>query len=277
MSGRGKFNLIMTESFSLLTLNCFGLWLPGTRRRLHALGRELEHCHHQIVCLQEIQLHAYQKLLVNTCGSYPYPIHEPYFHCPKGGLLTLSRIPITGKSFEPYTERGLWYTPMLLDRLFHKGMLIKKLTWAQIPVVIINTHLLANFAGDWERHGMYAHVEEKQLQQLAKTVQGQPADSLIIVVGDFNIPRGSKLYHGFLASSGLTDPLAGDTRPTLRPPSGIPSRYSLPIDYVLVRIPDIYSFKINCDLYFSGKYRISHQRQGYLSDHNGIEIHIRIN
>ncbi|HKG55534.1 MAG TPA: endonuclease/exonuclease/phosphatase family protein, partial [Anaerolineales bacterium] len=177
--------------------------------------------------------------------------------------------------FEPYTERGLWYTPMLMDKLLYKGMLIKKLAWGDVPMTIINTHIMANYVGDWERHGLYARVEEKQLQQLAKTVRHQSADSIIIVVGDFNIPRGSKLYYDFLANSGLTDPLAGDNRPTLRTPPGVPSRYSLPIDYAFVRIPSTYSLKIDCEFCFSNKYQISRWRHDYLSDHNGIEIRMR--
>jgi endonuclease/exonuclease/phosphatase family metal-dependent hydrolase len=265
----------MTDSFSLLTLNCFGLWLPNTWRRLRALTKELEQSSYQVVCLQELQLHQYQKLLVEGCASYPYALYEPYVHCPKGGLLTLSRIHTLSTAFEPYTDRGLWYTPMLLDKLFFKGMLITRLTWNNFPMVIINTHLLANFAGDWERHGMYARVEEKQLLQVAETVQSQPLDSIVIVVGDFNIPRGGRLYHDFLARSGLTDLLAGDTRPTLRLPPGTPSRFSLPIDYVLVRIPERRSFKIDCDLCFSKTYPIYNKREGYLSDHSGIEIQIQ--
>jgi endonuclease/exonuclease/phosphatase family metal-dependent hydrolase len=261
-----------TDSFSLLSLNCFGLWLPNTRRRLLALARELEQSPYQVVCLQEIQLHQYQNLLIEGCASYPYPVYEPYFHCPKGGLLTLSRLPSANTSFEPYVDRGFWYTPMLLDRSFFKGMLITRLTWNDLPMVIINTHLLANFAGDWERRGMYARVEEKQLQQLAETVESQPADSLIVVVGDFNIPRGGRLYHDFLGRAGLTDLLAGDTRPTLRLPIRAPSRFSLAIDYVLVRMSKEQSFKINCDLCFSGQYPLSNRRQGYLSDHYGIEL-----
>lgn len=264
----------MRDSFSLLTLNCFGLVLPNTKRRLLALARELEKCNHQIVCLQEIQLHEYQRLLTASCASYPYAAHEPYFHCPKGGLLTLARLPIISSAFEPYAERGLWYTPMLLDRLFYKGMLITKFQWGEIPVVVINTHILANFGGDWERHGMYAGVEEKQLQQLAKTVRSQPANSVILVAGDFNIPRGSWLYSDFLANSGLTDPLAGDTRPTLRAPAGLPARFSLPIDYIFLRLPESFSFEIECNLCFSGKYPITSRYQDYLSDHNGIEIRI---
>lgn len=264
----------MADPFSLLTLNCFGLWLPNTGRRLLALAKALEQSPYQVVCLQEIQLHEYQRLLVKECPSYPYSFYEPYLHCPKGGLLTLSRLPFTSTSFERYTERGLWYTPMLLDRLFCKGMSITKLTWNDVLMVIINTHLLANFAGDWERHGMYARVEEKQLRQLAETVQAQPMGSVVLVVGDFNIPRGGGLYRDFLLHSGLTDLLAGDSRPTLRIPFGSISRLSLSIDYVFVRIPDRYSFKIDCDLCLSGKYTISNRQRGYLSDHHGIEVRI---
>jgi endonuclease/exonuclease/phosphatase (EEP) superfamily protein YafD len=267
----------MTDSFSLLTLNCFGGYLPYTSRRLLALAKELEQRSNHIVCLQEIQLNRYQQLLVKACTSYSYPFYEPYIHCPKGGLLTLSRILIASTSFEPYVERGLWYTPMLMDKLLYKGMLIHKLTWAGIPMVIINTHILANYVGDWERRGLYSRVEEKQLLQLAKTVQRQSLASIIIVVGDFNIPRGSKLYYDFLVNSGLTDPLAGDNRPTLRVPLGIPGRFSLPIDYVLVQIPEIYSLNIDCDLCLSNKYWISRWHQGYLSDHHGIEIRITTN
>ena len=264
----------MSNLFSLLTLNCFGLWLPGTQRRLSVLANELDQSEYQVVCLQEIQLHRYQELLVKGSASFPYSNSERYIHCPKGGLLTLSRIPISDKSFESYVERGLWYTPMLLDRLFYKGMLITKLAWDNIPVIIINTHILANFAGDWARGGMYARVEEKQLQQLAHIVRAQPLDTLVVVVGDFNIPRGSKLYQDFLSQSSLTDPLARDIRPTLRTPARITSRYSLAIDYVFFRLPLVNALSIHSDLRLFGKYAISKWHQGYLSDHDGIEIQI---
>jgi endonuclease/exonuclease/phosphatase family metal-dependent hydrolase len=117
-------------------------------------------------------------------------------------------------------------------------------------------------------------VEEKQLLQLAETARAQPADSLVIVVGDFNIPRGSKLYHDFMDRSGLTDPLAGDTRPTLRLPPGAPARFSLAIDFALVRMPRTQSLRVDCDLCFSGKYPSNNRRPGYLSDHYGIELRI---
>ena len=261
----------MADTFSLLTLNSFGLCLPKTKRRLLALARIFDRSPYDIICLQELQLHKYQELLVSACPSYAYSFHERYFHCPKGGLLTLARLPIVNQVFEPYQERGFWYTPMLLDTLFYKGMSITEFKLAEISIVVINTHLLANFAGNWDRHGMYAHVEEKQLHQLAKTVREQPADTLVIVAGDLNIPRGSELYQEFLANSGLTDPLAGDSRPTLRVPIKVRFHNPLAIDYVLYRMPDTYSFQIDCDLAISNQYRIG---KGYefLSDHHGIEM-----
>jgi endonuclease/exonuclease/phosphatase (EEP) superfamily protein YafD len=266
----------MNHSFSLLTLNCFGGYMPYTSRRLLALAQELEQRSDQVVCLQEIQLHRYRHLLVKACTGFSHPFYEPYLHCPKGGLLTLSRFPMS-THFEPYIERGLWYTPMFMDKLLYKGMLIHKRSWNEIPMVIINTHVLANYVGDWDRRGLYSRVEEQQLGQLAKTVRSQPEDSIIIVVGDFNIPRGSRLYQDFLENSGLTDPLAGDRRPTLRVPPGVPSRFALPIDYVLVRMPERQMFKVDCDLCFTGKYKIHRWHQDYLSDHKGIELRITTN
>jgi endonuclease/exonuclease/phosphatase (EEP) superfamily protein YafD len=264
----------MKRSFSLLTLNCFGGYLPGTRRRLLALAHQLEYRDEQVVCLQEIQLNRYRTLLQKACGSFAYHSYEPYLQCPKGGLLTLTRTPIKNRWFVPYTERGLWYTPMFMDRLLYKGMLIVTLEWENMPVIIINTHMLANYVGDWDRRGLYARVEEKQLRQLAETVRSQPAEAVIIVAGDFNIPRGSKLYLDLLAHSGLNDPLAGDTRPTHRPPPGVPARYALPLDYVLVRMPADYRLNIDCDLCFSDRQWQRGKRQDYFSDHNAISLRI---
>ena len=109
---------------------------------------------------------------------------------------------------------------------------------------------------------------------MAETVRAQPAEALILAAGDFNIPRGSKLYHDFLDSSKLNDPLAGDTRPTLRLPFGIPVRYALPIDYVMVRLPEDTALKVECDLCFSGREWQNRWRQDYFSDHQAIGIRI---
>lgn len=267
----------MTISLSLLTLNCFGTPVPTTRRRLLALARQLEQSPLQLICLQEVQLVMYQELLIQACASYPFQAYEPYLHCPMGGLVTLSRVPLAAQRFEVFAEQGLWYLPTLMDKILRKGMLITSLHWGSVPVVIINTHILANYNGDWERQGVFARMQEKQLRQLAETVAGQPSNALVIVAGDFNIPRGSRSYRDFLGWTGLTDPLAEDLRPTHRPPRGVPAQYSLPIDFVFVRVPQTLSLHISSDLRFSSKFDLDHRRQDYLSDHNAIEVSFTIN
>ena len=267
----------MSVSLSVLTLNCFGAPVPTTRRRLLALARELEKSPFQLVCLQEVQLVMYQKLLIQACASFPFQAFQPYLHSPKGGLVTLSRVPLTTQHFETYSEQGRWYLPTVMDNFLRKGMLITSFQWADIPMVIMNTHILANYSADWERRGVFARMQEKQLRQLAETVAVQPKNALVVVVGDFNIPRGSHLYTDFLRQTGLVDPLAGDRRPTHRPPPGVPAHYSLPIDFALVRVPPTHSLKITCDLRFSNKVQLDYNYHDYLSDHNGIEVCFTVN
>ena len=108
----------------------------------------LERRDDQVVCLQDIQLNRYLRIMLKACSSFPYQNYEPHFKSPKGGLLTLARTPIKDRQFIPYTERGLWYTPMIMDRILYKGMLISTLEWADILVIVIITHVLANYVGD---------------------------------------------------------------------------------------------------------------------------------
>jgi endonuclease/exonuclease/phosphatase family metal-dependent hydrolase len=258
-------------TFSLLTLNCYGVPAPGTSRRLSLLATILNHEDLSAVCLQEVQANTYCKQLVRACTSYPVNAYEPFVHAPKGGLLNLSKHPMQQSEFVLYDERGLWYSPALADWILHKGVLISRLNTGDFPVVIMNTHLTANYMGDWSRRNPYAKHEHNQLQQLAHLVQLQPSDSLVLVCGDFNIPRGSWLYESFLEASGLSDPLSGSTQPTLRPRPALPARYTMPIDFAFVRRPHQCELKIESRLRFQEQ--IKHEgRRSYLSDHCGVEL-----
>jgi endonuclease/exonuclease/phosphatase (EEP) superfamily protein YafD len=267
----------MSDSLSLLSLNCFGTPVPTTRRRLRALAQHLEQSTLQIVCLQEVQLFTYQNMLFQACVSYPFQAYEPHLHCPKGGLVTLSRTPLVTQFFETFVEQGRWYLPTAMDRFLRKGMLISTLQWGDVPVVVINTHIIANYNGDWERRGVFTRMQEKQLRQLADTVAAQPSNALVVVVGDFNIPRGSHLYQGLLQQTGLVDVLAGDLRPTHRPPRGVPAHYAQPIDFVFTRVPSSLSLQITGEMRFSSKLNFTQKHHGYLSDHNAIEVGFTLN
>ena len=265
------------KTFSLISLNCFGVPTPTTRRRLLTLAGELNRREATVVCLQEIQSHNYRRLLIRACERYPSHAYVPFMHAPKGGLLTFARAPIEHVHFTLYRDRGRWYTPAIADWILHKGALVTNLTLDGVPIAVFNTHLTANYSGDWRRSNRYAQHERSQLQQLAQMVSLQPADTLVVVVGDFNIPRGNWLYKEFLAESGLIDPMEGDRQPTFRPPRGIPGRYALPIDFTLVRMPQtkpLTGLQVRSQLCFQEKYPLFARRKGYLSDHLGVELEL---
>lgn len=261
-------------NFSLLTLNCFGTPTGTTRLRLRALAGELNRRDLTVVALQEVQAQRYRQLLINACSSYPAQAFEPFVHAPKGGLLTLARLPIEQAQFTLYRDREIAHPPSIMDWMLHKGVLATRLTAAGTPIVVLNTHLNANYSGDWRAENRYARGELAQLRELAEIVATQPPEALVIAAGDFNIPRGSWLYDEFLAASGMFDPLAGDTRPTYRTMPGVPARYALPIDFALVRAPKLPGLQVRGDLCFGERAPLAGRRAGYLSDHLGVELRL---
>jgi endonuclease/exonuclease/phosphatase family metal-dependent hydrolase len=265
---------IYMAQFSLLTINCFGVPAPQTRRRLHTLADQLNRDPLTVVCFQEVQMHTYRRLLLDACTRYEWSACQPFFHAPKGGLLTLSQQRITQKEFTLYSARGNWHGPSIADRLLHKGMLYTSLCVEGIPIIVINTHLNANYRGDWDNLNQYTLSEQQQLRQLADCVNRQPSDAIIVVAGDFNIPRHSWLYEEFVEATDLIDPLTDDMRQTVRFPVATFKRYAYPIDFTFVRLPDLPSPKIDSALCFEQKVPLRGGGYTYLSDHLGVRLNI---
>jgi endonuclease/exonuclease/phosphatase family metal-dependent hydrolase len=260
-------------TLSLLTMNCFGVPSPTTRARLLALARELNARGDQVICLQEVQSHVYLRLLIRACTSYPHAAYTPFVHAPKGGLLTLARLPIAEFQFTLYRSRRVPYPLALMDWLLHKGVLATRLEYDGQSILVLNTHLHANYSGHWDRRSRYAQGESEQLRELAEVVRAQPPEVLVVAVGDFNFPRGSWLHDEFLAASGMIDPLAGDARPTVRAPPGLPARYAQPIDFAFVRAPALPELQITSELRFVDQVLFG-GRPRFLSDHVGVELRI---
>ena len=265
----------MTE-FTLITFNCFGIPGPLTQRRLAALATALNASDATVVCLQEVQAHPYRWQLTQGCRTFLHSAFEPHLHAPKGGLLTLARTPIDAVNFTDYHDRGQWYTPAIADITLGKGVLRTRFTIDGQPVIVLNTHLSANYRGDWISDNGYARTERRQLQQLAEIVRVQPFNALVIVCGDFNVPRDSALFREFLLASGLRDPMNEDTRATYRPLPGIPARFALPIDFALVRGPEGATLAAETQIIFGERVMFTPTAQGYLSDHLGLKLQVRV-
>jgi len=94
-----------------------------------------------------------------------------------------------------------------------KGILMTRLE--EPAVWVVNTHLLANFDGDWSSNNRYYALHRHQLATLAR-VLGSLAGPLI-VSGDFNVARDSSLFEDFTAESRLADAFNGACPPTFHP------------------------------------------------------------
>ncbi|MFN8445883.1 MAG: endonuclease/exonuclease/phosphatase family protein [Caldilineaceae bacterium] len=262
---------------SFLTFNCFGGFHWNTPVRLRTLASMLATMEPDVVCLQEVQSYLALRLLLRTCTSHPHRTYARMAHAPAGALLTLARQPLTEPQFIRYSSQGAWISPTLMDRITQKGALISSFTLGTYPVSVINTHLIANYWGNWTQNNPAALQQQLQLHELAKLVQSQPSNRLLLVMGDFNIPRGCWLYEEFLQLSGLQDPLAGDQRPTYRPLPGVPMRYALPIDFVFLRVPPELDVTATIDRCFVERVPLVSGGQGYLSDHLGLHVTLRWN
>jgi endonuclease/exonuclease/phosphatase family metal-dependent hydrolase len=269
---------IDNHQFNIVTLNAFGVPSGRTSARLRTIARELNDRTLHAVCLQEVQLHRYVPVLFDAFTNFPYASWEPHLYAPKGGLMTLTRQPHSNVRFLPFRARGWFLGPTIADRMLHKGMLVCELRHGNLPVTLINTHLAANYSGNWSRTNRYAQLEAAQLEQLAQVVNQQPPGNLVLVVGDFNIPRHSWLYEEFLEETGLVDSQQEGHWPTYRPharlPAALSSFLSLAIDHALVRLPAGLQARCESTIILQEKVELLDGRRAHLSDHNGIHLRI---
>ncbi|HWS36811.1 MAG TPA: endonuclease/exonuclease/phosphatase family protein [Actinoplanes sp.] len=237
----------------LLTFNA--LFKGDVSARLRALGERLEQDDYDVVCLQEVMYRRHVRLLAAVAPGFRYRAFSGGVVL-KGGLVLLSRLPISGWEFVRFPLTP----PRRPEYLMRKG--------AQIVTIdggftVVNTHLSANRDDDWSPGNRYSAAQRVEFAVLAERLAGVRGP--VVVVGDLNVPRESAGLAGLLAAAGLRDVLAGDTRPTYRPTPGWPSPPAF--DHVLVRPVDL---ACRADLVFQDEVRLSDGRMAYLSDHYGV-------
>ncbi|MGH8967232.1 MAG: endonuclease/exonuclease/phosphatase family protein, partial [Actinomycetes bacterium] len=81
----------------VLTFNT--LFRGRSRARLSVLARLIEESDYDVVCLQEVISPRNLAHLRRAAESYPHVAHAPTFPVVRGGLVTLSRPPITRRHF----------------------------------------------------------------------------------------------------------------------------------------------------------------------------------
>jgi len=264
----------MTKKFSLLSLNTFGIPFFLSWGRLIRLAKHLERLSPSIICLQEIQQNAYTPLLTRYLPTYPHQAVFPHIYAPKGGLGIFSRVPLTHKRFEPYLDRGLRYFITVADWALFKGVLVGQLQIEGVDIFILNTHMNANYGGNWHPKNSLGLVQLTQVQKISDLLEKIPREALVILCGDFNFPRESYLYEELIVKSGLTDPLRDDPRPTYRPFPLVSSRWKTSLDYILYRLPQGKNFEIQADIIAVEDSSQRNSFRRFLTDHCALQLNI---
>ncbi|MFI7541944.1 endonuclease/exonuclease/phosphatase family protein [Actinoplanes sp. NPDC049599] len=250
----------MTE-VRLLTFNT--LMRGDVRRRLHALGALLRQSEYDIVCLQEVAFRRHADLLRRAAGRYGHHAWSGAVLL-RGGLVLLSRWPVRGARFTRYPRLG----PVRAEYLMRKGAQLAVVETPDGPLVVANTHLTANHDNDWSPRNRYTPIARAELGHLAAALAAADPALPAVVVGDLNVPRDSVALAGFLATTGLTDVLAGDPEPTFRPTARWPDPPAF--DHVLVRPAPGRPLPARAWPVFPDAVPLPGGRTGYLSDHYGV-------
>jgi len=264
----------LIHEFSLLSLNTFGIPFFLSLGRLERLASELEQLGPTVICLQEIQQNAYTPLLIRRLPTYPYRAIFPHIYAPKGGLGIFSRMPLIQQRFEPYLDRGLRFFITFADWALFKGVVIVHLQIEGINIFILNTHMNANYSGNWHHKNPLALVQLSQIKKLSALLEEIPTDALTILCGDLNFPRTSFLYEELIEQNGLIDPLRDDPRPTYRPFPLVPSRWKTSLDYILYRIPQGNDFTIQADILPIEDSSQKSALRRFLTDHCALTLNV---
>jgi endonuclease/exonuclease/phosphatase family metal-dependent hydrolase len=247
----------------LLTLNA--LMKGDVRPRLRVLGGILESTGYDVVCLQEVMWRTNALLVRRLAGSYGYHAHTGSVLL-EGGLVTLSRRPITGARFVRFPMTR----PIRPEFLMRKGAQVVTVETGDGPVTVVNTHLSANRDDDWSAGNRYSRLQRVELERLTGVVTAIGPARPVVLVGDLNVPRDSPILAEFLAAAGLADARAGDPEPTYRPTARWPHPPAL--DHVLLR-PGLAA---RTELVLRDAVVLAGGRPGFLSDHYGVAADIRL-
>ena len=259
--------------FSLLSLNTFGIPFFLSLGRIKRLASELNRVTPTVVCLQEIQQNVYVPLLKKYLTKYSHLSSFPNRFAPMGGLFTAS-IPIGSSIFHPFPNRGRPLSIGFADWALYKGVLMTSLEIYGRQVTVMNTHLQANYLGNWDSSNRQTQIELDQVKFLADLARTQPDDAWVFICGDFNFPRETPPYDLMMAESGLTDALADDPRPTYRPFPLVSAKWQMSLDYFFYRRPAGIDTPVTADIIPIENSTAGWYFQRFLTDHHALVLNI---
>jgi endonuclease/exonuclease/phosphatase family metal-dependent hydrolase len=248
------------------SLNCCGM--PGTEfaRRMPKIARRIREVSPDLVALQEVFLERTARKLA-TASGLPFAFHARRLGTVAGGLVLLSRFPLSETTFIPFEEQGSLFRYSVLARLNRKGFLFARLERPRMGIVA--THLLSNYLNRFDE-GPYADWQQHQVEQLLDFIAELESGLPLLLVGDLNFHPRTSAYRR-LRSTGLADLMEGCASPSMVPKTELDLGWLAPslqerLDYVMLRPAETFS-AVRCGYMFEGE---------GLSDHLGLLAELKL-
>ena len=261
---------------SLINFNTFAapLFSPDITVRYKKITKNLEQENADVICLQEISTYYHLLLIKRYLKQYPYLSYKKYLYGPKGGLVIASKVPMEKVDYKPFTTLGSFKNMSFYTRLLQNGMLCVRLQ--KQPLMFITTHLLYDFEFDWSpKNALYAY-KQAEVEQVAKQVnEFVNSGYSVIITGDFNMKKHSKLYEDFLKQTKLRDTFAADNAPTYyndRFVDRFKGKTSERIDYIFLKEVKQKIKILSQSHVFDKKETLTNGKKSYLSDHSGLKV-----
>ena len=156
----------------------------------------------------------------------------------------------------------------------NKGVLLVSLEVQGRCFIIMNTHLQANYLGDWSPSNHQTKIQLDQVGYLVELIHAQPKNAWVIVCGDFNFPRQSPAYQHMVSRSGLTDALSSDSRSTYQPFPLVSAKWRTSLDYIYYQIPVGETLAVTADILPLVNSAGKTPFQRFLTDHNSLLLNI---
>lgn len=266
--------------FSLLDFNTFGtpVFARDITKRYKKIAEIIDESQTDIVCLQEVSTYYHLHLLKKYLKNYPYIYKKNYVYGPKGGLVIFSKVELENIAYQSFSTLGSLKNLSFYTHLIKNGVLFAKVK--DHPLYILNTHLVTDWEFEWSpQNNYYATVQTqvreviKQVQQLAKHGQS------ILLMGDFNMKKHSKLYEEILKETHMIDTFEKETHPTYfmeRLDYQFKGKTSERIDFIFAKQEQAKIATRKPTHLFEQQERLINGKMSYLSDHIGLRIEVEI-
>ena len=255
---------------TVASLNTRGIPVVGSQlsQRYAAIGAVFEASDADVVNFQEIASYYHLRRLVRSMPSYRAVSFHRGLAGPAGGLVTLSRVAVSGIAYRsfPRLPRAIAARLPRLSRVeaAFKGSLVTRLP----GISIVNTHLTANPDGDWSETSRFYGLHQYELAALGRHIGS--VEKPAVVSGDFNVARDSSLYCDIIGTTGLIDAFGDDCPPTFRAEYLGPGKSPHCIDYLLT---DPSTTVETAELIFTDPLPLA-GGPTYASDHLGLQARV---